>query len=100
MRRRLQSLDQQLAASRSLQAIEFVCGDHHYRIAAVQRDVLRPIAVRHAHEFAESRLGVLKAPATARGLRGRHCRGEGFSSHTDQNITVRAFVRLPDSPKA
>jgi hypothetical protein len=29
----------------------------------------------HAHEFAEARLGVLKAPATARRLRGRYCQG-------------------------
>jgi len=75
MWRRLQSLDQQLAGSRALQAIEFVCVDNHHRIAAVQRDVLRPIAMCQAHEFAESRLGVLKAPATARRLPGRYCKG-------------------------
>ena len=75
MRRRLQSLDQQFAGSRALQAIEFVRVDNHYRITAVQRDVLRPSAMCHAHEFAESRLGVLKAPATARRLRGRYCQG-------------------------
>jgi hypothetical protein len=75
MRRRSQSFDQQLAGSRALQAIEFVCIDNHHRIAAVQRDVLRPIAMCHAHELAESRLGVLKAPAAARRLRSRWRQG-------------------------
>ncbi len=71
MRRGLQSLNQQLAGSRALQTIEFVCVDNYHGIAAVQGDVLRPIAMCHSHEFTESRLGVLKAPATARRLRGR-----------------------------
>ena len=88
MWRSLQSLDQQLAGSRALQAIEFVRVDNHHGIAAMQRDVLRPIAVRHAHEFAESRLSVLKAPSTTRRLRGRYCQGWCFSSHADQNITA------------
>lgn len=88
MWRSLQSLDQQLAGSRTFQAIEFVCVDNHYRIAAVQRDVLRPIAARHAHEFAESRLRVLKAPATARPLPSRCLQGGYISSHADQNTTT------------
>lgn len=104
MRRRLQSLDQQLAGSRALQAIEFVCVDNDHRIAAMQRHVLRPLAMCHAHEFAESRLGVLKAPATARRLRGRCCQGGRFSSHGDQNVTPSLWrhgrgVTSPASPK-
>jgi antitoxin PrlF len=84
MRRRLQGVHQQLPASRTFQAIEFFSIDHHHRIAAVQCDVLGPVAVSQANELAESRLGILKAPATARGLlRGlsKVCR---FSSHADQ----------------
>jgi len=46
-----------------------ICIDNYHRIPAVQRDVLRSIAMCHAHELAESRLGVLKAPAAARRLR-------------------------------
>jgi len=88
MWRSLQSLDQQFAGSRAFQPFEFVCVDNHHRIPAMQRDVLRPIAVRHAHEFAESRLGVLEAPAIARRLRGRCCQGWFFFSHGDQNITA------------
>jgi len=71
MRRRLQSFDQLFAGLRALHAIEFICIDNHHRIPAVQRDVLRSIAMCHAHELAESRLGVLKAPAAARRLRSR-----------------------------
>jgi len=102
MWRRLQSLDQQPASSLALQAIEFVCVDNHHRIAAVQRNVLRPIAVRHTHEFAESRLSVLKAPAIARRLRGRHCQRRRFSSHADQNITAQQWrqglgLHVPDA---
>jgi hypothetical protein len=63
MRRRLQRLDQQFTRSRALQAIEFV--GIHNRIAAVQGDVLRPIAVGQTNPFAEPRLGVLQAPARA-----------------------------------
>jgi len=88
MWRSLQGFDQQLAGSRALQPFEFVCVDNHHRIPAMQRDVLRTIAVRHAHEFAESRLGVLKAPATARRLGGQYGRGWFFSSHADQHISA------------
>jgi hypothetical protein len=89
MWRSLQSLDEQLAASRALQASEFVCIDNHHRIAAMQGDVLRPIAVRHAHELAESRLSLLKPPTTARRLRSRYCQGWSFSSHADQIIATQ-----------
>lgn len=75
MWRSLQGINQQLAGSAALQALKFVSGDHHHRIAAVRRHVLGSIAVCQAHEFAEPRLGVLKAPATARGLPG--WRGQG-----------------------
>ncbi len=68
--RNSESLDQQRPGSRALQAIEFICIDHHHRIPAMQGDVLWPIAVCQAHEFAEARLGVLKAPAIARWLGG------------------------------
>lgn len=71
----LQRLDQQLAGSRTPEAIEFVGIDNHRYIAAMQGDVLRPITMRHADEFTEARLGVLKTPSTARRLRGRRCRG-------------------------
>jgi hypothetical protein len=40
----------------------------------VQGDMLRPLAMRQAHEFTEPGLGVLKAPPTARRLRRRACR--------------------------
>lgn len=69
MRGGLQRPDQQLAGPRAFEAIELVCIDYHHSVAPVQGDVLRPLAVRHAHELAESRLGVLKAPSTARRLR-------------------------------
>jgi hypothetical protein len=49
----------------------------------MQRHELRPITVRHADEFAESRLCVLKAPATTQRLRRRYCQGRCFSSHDD-----------------
>ena len=31
----------------------------------MQRDVLRPVAMRQPNQFAETRLGILKAPTTA-----------------------------------
>jgi hypothetical protein len=54
----------------------------------VQSDVLRPVAVCHAYEFAESSLCVLKTPATARRLPGCCGQGRCFSSHADRNITA------------
>ena len=83
MRRGLQGLDQQLPGSCALQAEKLVCVDHDDGIAAMQRDMLRPVTVSQAHEFAEARLGVLKAPTTAGRLRGRMCQDRCFSGHAD-----------------
>ena len=64
MRRCLQSVDQQLPATRTLQALKLDCVDNNDRIAAVKGDVLWTIAVRQTHQLAKSRLGILKAPTT------------------------------------
>lgn len=71
MWRHFQCLDQQVEVSCTFQTIEPFGVNHHHRIAAVPGDMLRPIAVCQAHEFNESRLGVLKAPAAALRLYGR-----------------------------
>ena len=84
MRRRLQCVDQQLPGSRALHALKRICVDNNDGVTTMQRDKLRPIAVRQSHKFAESRLGVLKAPTTARRLRSGVCNGWYFSSHADQ----------------
>ena len=42
--------------------MKLVSIDDYDGITAMQRDVLRAVAVRKAHEFAEPRFGVLKAP--------------------------------------
>jgi hypothetical protein len=73
MRRRPQGLNEQLAGSHALQAIEFASVDHHHGVTAMQSDRLRPIAMGHPHELTESGLGVLKAPMPAQGLCGRYC---------------------------
>ncbi len=49
----------------------------------MQRDKLRPITVRQANQLTESRLGVLKAPVTARRLRRQVGQVGDFSSHAD-----------------
>ena len=57
--------------------------DHNDGIAAMQSYMLRAIAVGKAHQFAESRFGVLKTPAADRWLSRRSCFGIRFSSHAD-----------------
>ena len=69
----------------SLHAIELVSVDHHHRIPSVQRDTLRAIAVRPAHELAETGFGILKRPAAAQRLNGWLGLRHFFSSHGDQN---------------
>lgn len=71
MRRCLQGVDQLLPGTRTFQAVKLVCVDNNDSVTAMQRDVLRSVAMRQAHQLAESRLGVLKAPTTAGRLRGR-----------------------------
>jgi len=71
MRRCLQSFDQQLPRGLTLQAVKLVRVDNNDGIAAMQRDELRSITVRQAHQLTETRLGILQAPTTALRLR-RH----------------------------
>ena len=76
MRRRLQRLNQQLAAARSLQTPERLDVDRHNGIAAVQGDMLRAFAMRQAHEFAEPGLGFLQAATAAgTGFVRQYCEG-------------------------
>ena len=83
MRRCLQSIDQQLPATRTLQALKLDCVDNNDRIATVKRDVLWTIAVRQTHQLAKSRLGILKAPTTCRRLHWRIGMCRSFSGHAD-----------------
>ena len=103
MRRRLQRLDQQLPGAGALQAVKLVGVDNNHGIAAMQRDVLRPITVRQANKFAESRLGVLKPPTAARRLCMGVCENRHFSSHADQISTATRLgqgERLESSEKS
>ena len=88
MRRRLQSVDQHLPGAPAFLAVKLVRVDDHDSIAPVQRDVLRPVTVRQAHEFTETRLRVLQAPTAALRLGG--CGGplRSFSGHADQISTA------------
>jgi len=64
--RSLKRIDQQLPRAPAFEAPELVGINDNDGISAMQRDVLRAIAVCQAHQFAEARLGFLKTP-TAKG---------------------------------
>ena len=53
--------------------IEFIRPNHHNGISAVQCDTLRALLLGLAHDFAQARLGILKAPAVARSRVARLC---------------------------
>src|SRR5271169_4293141 len=54
-------------------AIDFIRPNHHNGISAVQCDTLRASLLGLAHDFAQARLGILKAPAVARSRVARLC---------------------------
>jgi hypothetical protein len=83
VRRCLKRIDQQLPLARSFEALELVGIDHHDRISAMQRYVLRAITVCKANHFTEACLSVLKAPTPQRRLRSVSCPAGRFSSHAD-----------------
>ncbi len=66
MRRGLERIDQQLPRALTLQMPKLDSIDDDDSIAAMHRYVLRAVAMRKAHELAESRFGVLKAPTPQR----------------------------------
>src|SRR4051794_7910338 len=79
IRRGPHRLDQRCAGAVAFEAMEFFRGDDHDLVAAAYCNMLRAVAAGAAHQFAESRLCVLEAPAARQGV--------VQTSHTDQNIT-------------
>ena len=79
----LQRIDQQLSGTRPLEAFECIRIDDHNGLAPMQGNVLWTIVMGEAHKFTEPRLGVLKTPYAARGLRGRCRLSTLFTSHAD-----------------
>jgi hypothetical protein len=89
----LQRIDQQPARACALHAIELVRVDHHHRVASVQRDSLRAVAVRPAHELAEAGFGILKRPRASQRLHAWLGLRHFFSGHDDQNSRALHLLR-------
>lgn len=99
MWRGLKRVYQQLPRALTFQSVKLVSIDDNDGVAAMQRYVLRAVAVRKAHEFAKPRFRVLKAPTAKRWL----CRGGCFtgqlSSHADQISTMSRLDSSNTSPE-
>lgn len=83
MGRRCQRIDQQLPGALTVQTLELLGVNDDNRIAAMQRDVLRPGGIGQPNKLTEASLSVLQAPAVF-GALGQYRRVVNpLSSHAD-----------------